>query len=65
MSALSSVASSVSNASSTSPVSGCESARYTKDMLETLRRIADRHEQMVLARLLETAAREAERQARP
>ncbi len=45
-------------------VTNAESARYTHDMLDTLTRIALRHEQAVLARLLEVAAREAERLAR-
>ena len=63
MNASSPVVSSVSNDFSLSSIGSAESARYTKDMLETLRRIADRHEQIVLARLLETAAREAGRLA--
>ena len=41
--------------------SAVESARYTKDMLENLRRIALRQEQIALAHLLEAAAREADR----
>jgi hypothetical protein len=36
-------------------------ARYTRDMLESLRTIALQQDQRVLARLLEIAAREAER----
>ncbi|MDE3114634.1 MAG: hypothetical protein KGL26_03440 [Pseudomonadota bacterium] len=45
-------------------VTNAESARYTHDMLDTLTRIALRHEQTVLARLLEVAAREADRLVR-
>ena len=44
-------------------VTGVQSARYTHDMLDTLSRIALRHEQVVLARLLEAAASEAGRLA--
>jgi len=42
-------------------ITGADTARYTRDMLENLKRIAVQHEQFVLARLLEAAAREAAR----
>ena len=45
------------------PITGIQIARYTHDMLDTLSRIALRHEQVVLARLLEAAAGEAGRLA--
>ena len=38
-----------------------ESARYTREMLESLKSIAVRQQQHVLAGLLEAAAREAKR----
>ena len=38
-----------------------ETARYTKELLDSLRGIALRQEQLVLASLLEAAAREAKR----
>jgi hypothetical protein len=41
------------------PPSGAESARYTLDMLENLRKIAARQGQIVLAHLLELAQAEA------
>lgn len=43
------------------PISSSDSARYTRDLLQTLKGIAIRQDHMVLARLLEAAAREAER----
>ena len=43
------------------PITGADSARYTRDMLESLKGIALRQNQIVLARLIETASREAER----
>ena len=43
------------------PITGVDCARYTRDMLESLRTIALQQDQRVLARLLEIAAREAER----
>lgn len=42
-------------------ISSGDVARYTRDLLETLKGIALRQDQMVLARLLEAASREAER----
>ena len=41
------------------PISAVDSARYTLDMLENLRKIATRHGQTVLAHLLELAQAEA------
>jgi len=41
-----------------------DSARYIRDMLESLKGIAIRQDQIVLARLLEAASREAGRLAR-
>jgi hypothetical protein len=41
------------------PISAAESARYTLDMLENLRKIAIRQGQSVLAHLLELAQAEA------
>ncbi|MDB5739017.1 MAG: hypothetical protein JWP16_57 [Alphaproteobacteria bacterium] len=41
------------------PLSAAESARYTLDMLENLRKIATRQGQTVLAHLLELAQAEA------
>jgi len=38
-----------------------DTARYTKELLESLRRIAVRQEQLVLAGLLEAAVREAKK----
>jgi hypothetical protein len=38
-----------------------ESARYTKELLDSLRNIALRQDQLILAGLLEAAAREAKR----
>ena len=46
-------------AASAAPPSGAESARYTLDMLENLRKIATRQGQDVLAHLLELAQAEA------
>ena len=46
------------------PIGAADTARYTRDMLETLKRIAVRQDQIVLARLLEAASREAERLVR-
>lgn len=43
------------------PISSSDSVRYTRDLLETLREIAIRQGHMVLARLLEAAAGEADR----
>lgn len=45
------------------PISSGDSARYTRDLLETLRGIAIRQGHMVLASLLEAAAFEADRVA--
>ncbi|MBU6473498.1 MAG: hypothetical protein KGL66_02560 [Alphaproteobacteria bacterium] len=44
-------------------VTSAECARYMKDMLGTLARVAHRHEHLVLVHLLKIAAREAERLA--
>ncbi len=41
------------------PLTAAESARYTLDMLENLRKIAARQDQAVLAHLLELAQAEA------
>lgn len=43
------------------PATGSESARYTKDMLRSLKRIAAAQDQLVLAHLLDAALREADR----
>lgn len=43
------------------PISSGDSARYTRDLLETLKGIAIRQGHMVLASLLEAAACEADR----
>ena len=45
------------------PIAGADTARYTRDMLISLKRIAVQQEQLGLARLLEAAAREAARLA--
>jgi hypothetical protein len=44
----------------TDPISGMESARYTADLLENLRKIAAGQGQPVLAHLLELAQAEAQ-----
>ena len=46
-------------------ISPAESARYTAEMLETLRRIAVQQNQPVLAHLLELAQSEARMLSRP
>lgn len=45
-------------------IAAADTARYTRDMLEALKRIAAQQDQIVLVRLLEAASREAERLAR-
>jgi len=55
------VSSSGASAVEAKPITGVDSARYTRDMLENLKGIALRQDQIVLARLLEAASREAER----
>jgi hypothetical protein len=44
-------------------LSSSQTAEYTHDMLDSLRKIAKRHRQDLLARLLEAAAIEAKRLA--
>lgn len=42
-------------------ISGTDTARYTKDLLENLKRMAVAQDQLVLAHLLDVAGREADR----